>query len=138
MVNYKQSLADSINIGGFVHILKSTDKIIRLKRIGVGATGYETMLSPGAVKYQVPSGKQARIFYITLQTVNNSTSNYIGYSDAEDLGTNEVNVLTSSETNEWTDQIFLSKIIPALKYPFTKIGSGQLMTWDVFALEEDA
>jgi len=76
MVNYKFPFNDRIDIGGYVRILKPTDKI-KILVSPDGATTESLHDTLTGANYQVPSNKELLIFHIAIW-VNFNASAYVG------------------------------------------------------------
>ncbi len=133
MVNYKQSLAEQVDVGGFKHILKSTDKIIMLYAPLVAIL--ETLHnSADGSNYIVPSGKKAKIVYIINCTTQASTDKIISSATLDSA---------DSSTTLYHPQaimgsiIFVSTSIPAGQY-ITKSDTNATNVYQIYILEEDA
>lgn len=138
MTNYKGIRNDYIDIGGFVHLMKSTDKIILIQRSEPTVTTHTTLhdRSTGA-NYQVPSGKKAKVIY-AIKAIVAHASDKLYYSDDADASTNPVTLIIPAATVGFSNAIIISVSIPAGKYINVYSQTSGATEFEVYILEEDA
>ncbi len=133
MPNYKPIRDDVIDIGGYRHVMKATDKILVLYSPKVAAI--ETLHdSEAGANYQVPTGKKTKI--IIASYTANSGFEHIAYSDDLDASTNPVKMCEPKRN--LTNALILSLSAPAEKYINKTCSVAADDYFDVYVLEEDA
>ncbi len=133
MTNYKQISLPSVDIGGYVQYLKTTDKVIYLR--APRTSGTETLHNAeNDGNYIVPTGKKARIVNIVnvdLVVVGDK----LVYGTTLDSDTSSTTILQPKAN--LTDIFFVSISIPAGNY-FTKVNVSANDFMTVYIIEEDA
>ncbi len=91
MVNYKREVRDYIDLGGWTHIIKATEKLVYLiAPLNLGAA-YTLHDGKTGGNYVVPTGKKTKIVYIIAYD-GAGTASYIFDGDTVD-SENDANTL---------------------------------------------
>jgi hypothetical protein len=119
-------------LGGYTVHLDGNTELIILKGSTVSGIVTANDLRDNT-KYQVPSGKKARIIYWHDSATPTATGHGWFYADNQDGETNRVDILFEDSR---LDQIEYSISIPALKY--INVEDAVVDTYHVIIMEEDA
>ncbi len=137
MPNYKQQLLKpSLNIGGYVHPLKSTDKLKHLTITNSAAVPKTLKDGDTGSAYQIPTGKKLTIFFFNTMA-GTGTDMDLCTTTAVDATTGKV-ILRPAAQMGGNDKIVIFKDLAAELYVTRDSAQATSSNTNLYAIEEDA